>query len=188
MAGRFDSRDFRIVFDGKGEDVAIPIEVVAPYLGRDRADAFPRTDPEFRLIPRLNGETRETEIDAGHLFGCSQPPHAGESAPRALQPASIPVDDPDVGDALQLETECGRKARLPAADDQHIESWGIVAVMRDRPLARGIGQICEVASHPFREPGNAHVPRLPITRLRTGASAVAAKHWSSKAESATVEK
>src|SRR5262249_6710918 len=109
---------------------------------------------------------RNPEVDAPHFLGRAQLLHAGEPAPRPLEPARIAVDDPDVGDAFELEPERGGKAPLPAAHDQHIEHPTAAPIAWNRPVARGIVPIPQIAPHPIRKPGNAHrSPFILITTL-----------------------
>src|SRR5262249_38775217 len=121
-------------------------------------DALKRGATEPRLVPSARGEARNAEVDAPHLLGGAQLLHAGKSPPRPLAAARIAIDDPDIGDPFELEPERGGKSPLPAPDDQHIEHPRAAAIARNRPVARGIMPISQIAPHPIRKPGNAHRP------------------------------
>src|SRR5436190_703855 len=101
VAGRFDRRDLDFVFDRKLENVAVPIQVVSPYLRGNILDALPCLATEFRLVPSTRGKTRNAEVDARHLLGGSQLRHAGKPAPRPFEATRIAIHDPDICYALQ---------------------------------------------------------------------------------------
>src|SRR5262245_23654523 len=156
---RLDQCYFTLVLDRKLQNIAVPIEIFAPYLRRKRVNALPGLATEACLVPGTRREARDPEVDAGHLLGRPQALHAGKSAPRPFESARITIDDPEIGDPLALQAECYRKSGLTTADDQHIEDPSPAPIARDRPLVRRIAQIRQIASHPISQLGNTHGPR-----------------------------
>src|SRR5262249_25023294 len=108
VAGRLDRRHFGLVFDAKLENVAVPIEVLLPYLRGDLVDPLPCPPTEFRLVPRLGRQAWDAEVDARHLLGSPQLGHAGKSSPGPFTSARVAIDDPGVANALTLQPERGR--------------------------------------------------------------------------------
>jgi hypothetical protein len=84
VAGGLDRCYFDVVFHRQFENIAVPIEIVSPYLWGKLLNALPCSAAKSRLVPGTGGETRDAEVDAAHLLAGPQRLHAGKSAPRPL--------------------------------------------------------------------------------------------------------
>ena len=102
IAVRLDRRQLDFIFDNKVQNVAVPIEIGSPDFLRYPIDALPCLVTELRLVPGAGRETWDAEIDASHFLWGPDLSHAGESAPGPLEPSRATIDDPDIGNPLEL--------------------------------------------------------------------------------------
>ena len=157
IPGRLDGGQLDVVFDRKREHVAVPVEIRSPCFLRQALDVVPGFPAERRLVPRTRGQAGNAEVCTMDFLRRPQRLHAGKSAPRSFEPARIAVDDADIRDPLEPQAERDDQSALAAANDQHIENRHAVARLRIGPFPRRISQICQLASNPIGQLGNAHV-------------------------------
>jgi hypothetical protein len=97
------------------------LQVVVPGAGRDQAEAGEASGAVHRVVPRLEGETGDTEVGACLILGAAQRRHAGEAGPDPFPAFRRAVDHQDVAHAVADQREGDAEAGLASADDQHVE-------------------------------------------------------------------
>src|SRR5450755_3339628 len=80
VAGWLDRRYFDPVFDRNIQNIAVPIEIISPYVRGKRVEALPCAATEFCLVPGTGSEARDAKSDTARLLGSPQRRHACYSA------------------------------------------------------------------------------------------------------------
>ncbi len=130
------------------EHAAIPGEIGVPVLLRDAPEGGPGLRTVRRLVPRLIGEARQSQIRAGEFLRRAQRGHARVLHPDAFAAGWCLVDDDDVGDLLATQRVCDGKAALTGADDDDVvDVTAVRARSGGHPGTGGVGDAREVVTN-----------------------------------------